>query len=115
NYFKNQQIKNPQSAIANLPAGRQGLQSNALLFMHFQKDVEQKAYEAGGGKLMAPAQRMVDFCNNKISSTLPECSYLPGVHSADLKKVLPAFIHTALQRSFKIFGNKMAGRYNGRG
>src|SRR5205823_13445311 len=64
NYFKNQQIKNPQSAIANPSADLQVLQSNALLLMHFQKDVEQKAYEAGGGKLMAPAQRMVDFCSN---------------------------------------------------
>ena len=75
--------------------------------MHFQKDVEQKAYDAGGGKFVAPAQRMVDFCDNKISSTLPECSYLPGVHSADLKKVLPAFIHAALQNGFKAFGKKM--------
>lgn len=77
--------------------------------------MEQKAYEAGGGKLVAPAQRMVDFHQNKVSSTLPECSYLPGVQSADLKKVLPASVYTALQRGFKAFGNKMTDRYGGKG
>jgi uncharacterized FAD-dependent dehydrogenase len=104
----NLKFKNRTANIASQP-------SNALLLMHFQKEVEQKAYEAGGGKLVAPAQRMVDFCNNKISSTLPECSYLPGVQSADLKKVLPDFVYTALQKSFKTFGNKMTARYGGQG
>jgi len=104
NYFKNLKSKNRPTNIENQP-------SNALVLMHFQKEVEQKAYEAGGGKLVAPAQRMVDFHQNKVSSTLPECSYLPGVQSADLKKVLPASVYTALQRGFKAFGNKMTDRY----
>ena len=103
-YFKNQKKENLKSAIDNL-------QSKQLLLMQFQKDVEQKAYDAGGGKFIAPAQSMVDFCNNKISSTLPQCSYLPGVHSADLKNVLPAFIHTSLQHAFKYFGKKMHGYF----
>ena len=83
--------------------------------MHFQKDVEKRAFEAGGGDLAAPAQRMVDFCNSKISSTLPDCSYLPGVRSADLGKILPSFISTALQKSFKTFGGKLTNRYGGQG
>ena len=67
---------------------------NALLGMYFQQSVERKAYQCGGGKFVAPAQRMIDFCNNKISSSLPKCSYLPGINSADLKNVLPIlFIH----------------------
>jgi len=109
-YFQNlkPEIRNPNHHISEHQT------CDALLLMHFQKEVEQRAYKLGGGNLAAPAQRMVDFCNNKISSTLPECSYLPGVHSADLRKVLPAFVYTALQKSFKTFGDKMTTRYDSR-
>ena len=108
NYFRNQEskIRNPKSEIRKSDIRHQ-TSSDPLLLMHFQKDVEQKAYEAGGGNLVAPAQRMIDFCNNKISSTLPECSYLPGVYSTDLKNVLPVFIHSSLQQGFKAFGKKV--------
>jgi uncharacterized FAD-dependent dehydrogenase len=73
--------------------------------------VEQKAFIAGGGKLVAPAQRMVDFTKNNHSSSLPQCSYLPGIHSADLQQVLPTFVHHALQKAFIEFGKKMKGYY----
>ena len=79
--------------------------------MHFQKDVEQNAFTAGGGKFMAPAQRLIDFCENKSSNSLPECSYLPGINSALLKDVLPSFINERLSVAFKEFGNKMRGYY----
>lgn len=85
--------------------------SAGLHGLYFQQMVEQAAYNAGGGYLVAPAQRMVDFANNKISSSLPTCSYLPGIATADLKEVLPAFIHTALQKGFKEFGKKMRGYF----
>ena len=83
----------------------------ALGMMYFQQWVEQKAFEAGGGKLVAPAQRMVDFSNNKISATLPNCSYLPGIHSTGLHNVLPPFVHNALQKGFVAFGKKMKGYF----
>ncbi|OJU26622.1 MAG: FAD-binding protein [Sphingobacteriales bacterium 41-5] len=83
----------------------------ALGMMYFQQWVEQKAFEAGGGKLVAPAQRMVDFSNNKISATLPNCSYLPGIHSTGLQNVLPPFVHNALQKGFVAFGKKMKGYF----
>jgi uncharacterized FAD-dependent dehydrogenase len=54
---------------------------------------------------------MADFIHNKISTTLPDCSYLPGIRSTDLKKVLPPFIHQRLQSAFKEFGKKMKGYY----
>jgi hypothetical protein len=82
-----------------------------LAAMYFQQSVEEKAFETGGGKLVAPAQRVVDFSNNKISSSLPDCSYLPGIHSADLKNVLPSFVHQSLQIAFKEFGKKMKGYF----
>lgn len=85
------------------------IQGDALIGLHFQQMVEQKAYSAGGGELTAPAQRLVDFVNNKTSPTLPLCSYLPGIASADLKQVLPPFIHGTLQAGFKKFDKKMKG------
>lgn len=86
-----------------------------LAGMFFQQEVEQKAFQSGGGNLVAPAQRLVDFAENKISASLPDCSYLPGIHSVPLKEVLPAFIHRRLQLAFKEFGKKMPARYGRRG
>lgn len=81
-----------------------------LAALEFQRSVEQKAFAAGGGQLQAPAQRLEDFVRNRASATLPDNSYLPGLHAADLKQVLPAFVHRALQAAFREFGNKMPGR-----
>ncbi len=82
-----------------------------LAAMEFQRQVEQKAFEAGGGLFVAPAQRMVDFTRNKVSATLPDCSYLPGVNSVQLSEVLPGFIHQALQKAFPLFDKKMKGYF----
>jgi uncharacterized FAD-dependent dehydrogenase len=81
----------------------------ALAGMFFQQHIEEKAFNAGGGKFVAPAQRLVDFYDNKNSSSLPACSYLPGIHSVALKDVLPPFIHNDLQQAFREFGKKMKG------
>lgn len=85
--------------------------SKQLLGMYFQQAIERKAYSAGGGNFVAPAQRMVDFCNNKISASLPKCSYVPGVNSTDLKNIIPHFIYTSLQKAFKAFGEKRKGYF----
>src|SRR6476620_957848 len=82
-----------------------------LAAMYFQQWVEQNAFKEGGGKLVAPAQRMIDFSENRISSSLPDCSYLPGIHSSDLRQVLPGFVQQSLQIAFKEFGKKMKGYF----
>jgi uncharacterized FAD-dependent dehydrogenase len=82
-----------------------------LAALRFQQAVEQKAFAAGGGALVAPAQRLVDFTRGILSSSLPDCSYLPGIHSAPLDEVLPPFIHRSLQAAFRAFGNKMKGYF----
>jgi uncharacterized FAD-dependent dehydrogenase len=64
---------------------------------------------AGGGKFIAPAQRLVDFTASRLSGSLPDCSYLPGVHPALLQEVLPSFIDTRLRLAFKEFGKKIKG------
>jgi hypothetical protein len=82
-----------------------------LAGMHFQRSVEEKSFEAGGGKFIAPAQRMVDFVNNRPSSSLPACSYLPGIHSSSLQESLPGFVAEGLRQAFKVFGKKMKEFY----
>jgi hypothetical protein len=83
--------------------------TSELGMLYFQQYVERKAYNAGGGKFVAPAQRLIDFCENRVSSSLPTCSYLPGVFSTSLNEVLPPFIYKNLQQAFKEFGKKVKG------
>jgi uncharacterized protein len=87
------------------------LDYDPLRLMKFQQAVEQKAFQAGGGKFVAPAQRLVDFTESKISASLPACSYLPGIHSVSLRDVLPPFLNENLRQAFKEFGKKMKGYF----
>lgn len=82
-----------------------------LLLMNFQQAVERKCYASGGGRFVAPAQRMADFSYNKVSSTLPKCSYIPGVNSVNMQEVLPGFVFQRLQNAFRGFGKKMKGYF----
>ncbi|MBL7925227.1 MAG: FAD-binding protein [Bacteroidia bacterium] len=84
----------------------------ALAAMEYQASVEQACFAAGGGKLVAPAQRLVDFCEQKFSPSLPGNSYLPGVKSVDLKEVLPPAVALALRKGLMDFGKKMKGYYS---
>jgi hypothetical protein len=85
--------------------------NHPLLLLEFQQHVEQQAFKSGGGLQVAPAARLVDFCTHKLSNDLPDASYLPGLHAADLGDVLPKFVHETLQNGFKAFGKKMKGYY----
>ena len=86
-------------------------EGSVLQGMYFQQAIERKAYETGGGKFVAPAQRMADFVQNKYSTTLPDCSYVPGICSATLHRVLPPFVYSSLQTAFTEFDKKMRGYY----
>jgi len=97
--------------VASKEFAKQHDVNSPLAAMYFQQMVEQKAYKAGGGALVAPAQRMADFSKNKLSANLPDCSYLPGLHSASLKEVLPPFVYKGLSEGFIAFGKKMPGYF----
>lgn len=77
----------------------------------FQQEMEKMAWVAGGKSQASPAQRMVDFTNNKLSTHLNECSYIPGINSAPLHELLPPVIGDRLKIGFKAFGRKMKGYY----
>ena len=85
--------------------------NHPLLLLEFQQFVEKQAFKSGGGLQVAPASRLVDFCTHKLSNDLPDASYLPGLHAADLSDVLPKFVHETLQNGFMAFGKKMKGYY----
>jgi hypothetical protein len=80
-----------------------------LAGVEFQSAVEKEACRVAGGRQSAPAQRLTDFLRGKVSSSLPQCSYQPGIISADLGRVLPDFISTALKQGLIDFGRKMPG------
>jgi len=101
-------IKNEELKTC-LPAGK--VKNDPLIFMKFQKMVEENCFAGGGGDLVAPAQRMADFSSGKTSSSLPECSYHPGLNAVNLKEVLPGFIYQSLARGFMEFGKKMKGYF----
>ena len=83
----------------------------ALKGLKYQQMVEKAAWVAGGKTQVAPAQRMVDFCERKVSASLPDCSYIPGITSASLYDVLPQSVSLRLKEGFKKFGQKMKGYY----
>ncbi|MHB1179691.1 MAG: NAD(P)/FAD-dependent oxidoreductase, partial [Daejeonella sp.] len=88
-----------------------GAAEDPFKLLSFQGEIERQAFIAGGGNLVAPAQRMIDFVNNRLSSDLPVNSYIPGTKSADLRTVLPQFIHTRLQKALPSFEKKMKGYF----
>jgi len=82
-----------------------------LRMLNFQSEIEKLAFEAGGGNLVAPAQRMVDFVNNKLSLDLPRNSYLPGTKSVMLDNILPEFVSKSLRAALPMFGKKINGYF----
>jgi len=79
--------------------------------LEYQKEIERKSFTAGGETLTAPAQRITDFVNDNISSTLPETSYIPGTVSSPLHEILPKPIVSRLKKSLFQFNKQMKGYY----
>jgi uncharacterized protein len=84
-------------------------QFGPLAGLRYQQELEKMAWKAGGETQTAPAQRLYDFVNNKLSADLPVVSYQPGIKTAPLHELLPKEIGKRLQIGFKEFGNKMRG------
>lgn len=80
-----------------------------LKMMHFQQIVEKQCWQQGNMKQTAPAQRMADFVNNRLSYDLPKSSYAPGLISSPLHFWMPSFVSKRLQEGFKTFGKNAHG------
>ncbi len=84
-------------------------ENDPLAGMAYQRNVEHAAWIAGGRTQVAPAQRLEDFIQGRISADLPECSYPPGILSHRVDQLLPREIGQRLREGFKAFGQKMRG------
>ncbi len=79
--------------------------------MKYQKRLEQKLFDYGDGTQQAPAQRLTDFVNQKVSADLKETSYIPGIYPAPMHELLPPWIYKSLSQAVTVFGKKMRGYY----
>lgn len=82
---------------------------DTLRMMHYQETLERTCWQQGNHKQTAPAQRMADFVNNRLSYDLPESSYAPGLISSPLHFWLPANIRQRLQEAFRMWGRHKHG------
>ncbi len=80
-----------------------------LKMMHFQEDIEHRFFESSGGTQQAPAQRMADFVDGRLSSSLPRSSYPPGLVSRRIDELLPKPISSRMRKAFTVFNSKQKG------
>uniref|UniRef100_UPI003B3A3D1E FAD-dependent protein n=1 Tax=Siphonobacter sp. TaxID=1869184 RepID=UPI003B3A3D1E len=81
----------------------------ALAGLRYQQEVEQRACQAAGETQLAPTQRVQDFLTGKVSSSLNETSYQPGLVALDLSSLLPETIAQPLKLGLQEFGKRMRG------
>lgn len=79
--------------------------------LEYQKNLERMAFTAGGRSQIAPAQRLTDFVEGRLSSNLNPTSYQPGLNASPLHSLLPKLIGSRLRKGFAAFGQKMKGYY----
>ena len=80
-----------------------------LRMLHYQEELERLCWLQGNMKQTAPAQRMADFVNGRLSYDLPRSSYAPGLVSSPLHFWLPDFVGKRLQQGFLAFGRQKHG------
>ena len=106
---RNNPTSNSGIVVAVYPDDFDDYESNPLVCLDFQKEVERRCWEAAGKNQKVPAQRLKDFVENRLSSNLPSSSYHPGMESVNLNEVLPEMIVRRLRKAFKDFDQKMKG------
>ena len=82
---------------------------DVLKMLRYQEELERNCWQQGNMKQTAPAQRMADFVNGRLSSDLPKSSYAPGLIASPLHFWLPKPITSRLQQGFKTFGRQAHG------
>ncbi len=100
---------NSGMVVAVEPPDLEAFGNDVLAGVRYQKSLEIMACEAGGGAQRAPGQRVTDFVANRVSNSLPKCSYQPGLTSAPLHELLPKPLAERLQKALQTFGQTMRG------
>ena len=103
------QWSNSGMVVEIRPEDIEGEDHGPLRMMAFQEELERLCWQQGNRKQTAPAQRMADFVNGRLSYDLPRTSYAPGVISSPLHFWLPPFIGKRLQEGFRTFGRQAHG------
>ena len=98
-----------QYPIGGTPSNSQYPQADPLAGLRFQQELERLAFAHGFAPSIAPAQRLRDFVEGRKSSTLPACSYVPGIRSSSMHEWLPEHIGKRLQQGFRDFDRKYRG------
>jgi uncharacterized FAD-dependent dehydrogenase len=112
NSRRNSPFANSGIVVTVDPADYQHLDDHGpFAGLEFQRIIERACWEAGGRRQTAPAQRMTDFVEGTVSSTLPTNSYHPGAIPASLHEILPGFISSRLKEAFILFDKQMKGYY----
>jgi uncharacterized FAD-dependent dehydrogenase len=106
---RNNPYSNSGIVVSVYPTDFPGSENDPFVCLNFQKSVEQKSWEAAGKTQKVPAQRMLDFVQDKKSTDFPRSSYQPGIVSVRMDDVLPEFIAQRLRKGFVQFGKKMHG------
>lgn len=110
NSRRNSPFANSGIAVAIEPPDWQEFESaGPFAALELQRNLEQKAFELSGRTFKAPAQKVTDFVKGKLSSSLPQSSYNPGLVSSPLHEALPRFISERLKMAFFDFDKKMKG------
>ena len=110
NSKRNSAYANSGIAVAIEPEDwKQFETSGPFAALELQQSIERKAWDAAGNSLKAPAQRLTDFIENRVSSGLPQSSYNPGLVSVSLNEILPVFLSSRLKLAFADFDAKMKG------
>ncbi len=111
--FMEEHIRTGEDAGCNMDAVRRLLTTEGadspLTLLHLQEALEEQAWLQGGRRQTAPAQRMADFVNRRLSYDLPRSSYAPGLISSPLHFWMPAFVSARLIEGFKAFGRGAHG------
>lgn len=101
----------PEDINGYIIEGEKLSSEDPLSLLKFQKAAEQKAFDVTKS-FIAPAQRMTDFVQGRVSNNLPTSSYEPGLVSTDLNNVLPSFISQKLKQALPLLNKKMKGYYS---
>ncbi len=104
NYFANAALVVTVEPQDFAPSG------NALDGLNFQRAIEKRTFDVGGGDYTAPATRLTDFVAGRASTTLPDrTSFRPSLQAADLQDVLPSMITTAIRAAIRRFDRRLRG------
>lgn len=99
----------PDDIDASVLETENGPLDDALRVMAYQEQLERLCWQQGNYKQTAPAQRMADFVNRRLSFDLPKSSYTPGLISSPLHFWMPSEVSDRLRKAFEVFGRQAHG------